>query len=208
MPNTTVLRWLSVLLVSLALPAYGFSVPIDRGPNLIYLRVGDGGFSGLYLQNGTAGNLTTINQVSVAVPAANVGNGVAQAMTSNATQAQSYYDGAVFCNLPSQVYVGGFYRRAGNSGAAQASLQVNAPASLVNAVGDLIPISQIQWTSGGNRGAAGTIPAGSFSGGTQVLAAIPKNYWAESCHAFSYRNQAVVPSGVYQARVTYTLTVL
>lgn len=174
----------------------------------IYLRVGDGAFNGIYINGGTPAASATINQVSVSVPVTAVGNGAAQAMTSSATQATSFYDGYAFCNLPAQVYIGG-YNRGGLLGAGgNGTLTVTAPATLTNAGGNTIAFSQISWTSSGNGDTgAQPFPAGAFTGGTQTLASFPVNTWRESCHAFSYANAALVAAGTYTGRVTYTLSV-
>lgn len=189
--------------------ARAFIVNISGGltPS-IYLRVGDGVYAGTFINNGTPGSGGTINTVSVTVPAAILGNGTALAMTGNATQATSDYDGYAFCNLPAQIYVGGFNRRGTNSGGT-GTLTVTAPTSLTNASGDSIPFGQISWTSSGNGdgSAAQPFPAGAFTGGTQTLASFPANTWRESCHTFSYANSSIVASGTYTGRVTYTLTV-
>jgi len=208
--KTGFVPWQALLLL-LALgscaDAWAFVVSINPGPRAVYLRVGDGVFSGNYNNNGTPGAGGGINIVSVSVPAGAVGNGVAQAMTSNATQATSNWDGYAFCNLPSQVYVGGFFRRPGTT-AGNAVLSVSAPANLVDSDGDTIAISQISWTSSGNGDGTATqpVPAGSFTGGAQTLATFPVNTWRESCHGFSYANAQVVASGTYIGRVTYTLS--
>lgn len=188
--------------------AHAFIVNISGGltPS-IYLRVGDGGYSGTFINNGTPQNNATVNRVSVTVPAASLGNGTALAMTSNATQATSHYDGFAFCNLPSQVYVGGFNRGGVLSGG-NGVLTATVTQPLTNAAGDTIPFSQIRWTSSGNGDTgAQPFPAGSFTGGTQTLASFPVNTWRESCHAFSYANSSVVAAGTYNGRVTYTLSV-
>jgi len=142
----------------------------------------------------------------VSVPAAQVGNGTAQQMTSDSTQAVSFYDNYSFCNPPTQVYIGGFYRRPGTTGNATLTVTTSA-ANLVDAAGDTIPFSQISWTSSGN-GDSGTevIPGGTFTGGTQTLATFTGNTWNESCHTFSYANAASVAAGTYTGRATYTLS--
>jgi hypothetical protein len=146
-----------------------------------------------------------VNVVSVAVPAAAVGSGTAQQMSSNSAQATSFYDSFAFCNPPVQVYVGGFFRLPGTTGTA--TLSVTTAANLVNATGDTIPFTQISWTSTGNSDAgAQPIPAGAFNGGTQTLATFKVNTWNESCHTFSYANTASVASGTYTGRATYTLS--
>jgi hypothetical protein len=185
-------------------PAY--VVNISPGTPAFYLQVGNGSFTGTYSGGGTPGNNATINQVTVTVPASQLGTGTAQQMTSNSTQAVSFYDNFTFCNPPVQVYVGGFYRLNGAAGTATLTVTTSA-ADLTNATGDTIPFSQISWTSSGNRSSgAEPIPSGAFTGGTQALASFPVNTWRESCHTFSYANAANVAPGTYTGRATYTLS--
>jgi hypothetical protein len=168
--------------------------------------VGNGSFTGTYSGGGTPGSNTTINRVSVAVPAAQVGSGTAQQMSSDSTQAVSFYDNFTFCNPPVQVYIGGFFRLPGAAGTATLSVTTSA-ANLTNATGDTIPFSQISWTSSGIGDAgAQPIPGGTITGGTQTLATFPVNTWNESCHTFSYANAASVAAGTYTGRATYTLS--
>jgi TRAP-type mannitol/chloroaromatic compound transport system substrate-binding protein len=134
-----------------------------------------------------------------------VGTGAAQAMTTNSAQATSFYDGFTFCNLPAQLYIGGFYRNTTNTGAA--TVTATSPANLINGAGDTIPFTQISWTSSGNGDAgAQPFPAGAFVGGVQTIGTISRNQWAESCHTFSYANSNIRPAGTYTGRVTYTLS--
>jgi hypothetical protein len=185
--------------------ARAYTVNITAGTRAIYLQVGNGTFTGTYTGGGTPGNNATINQVTVTVPAAAVGNGVAQQMTSNSAQAVSYYDNYAFCNPPIQVYIGAFFRQPGAVGTA--TLTVTTAANLVNASGATIPFTQISWTSSGNGDAgAEPIPAGAFNGATQTLTTFKANTWNESCHTFTYANAASVPAGTYTGRATYTLT--
>ncbi|MGZ5042249.1 MAG: hypothetical protein ACXWBQ_16015, partial [Usitatibacter sp.] len=58
--------------------ARAFSVNITAGTRAIYLQVGNGSFTGTYSGGGTPGNNATVNVVSVTVPAAAIGSGVAQ----------------------------------------------------------------------------------------------------------------------------------
>ena len=201
-------RWglLLALVAGVCPAAQAFVVTIAPGSRAVYLRVGDGVFTGTYNSGGTPGSGGTINRVSVTVPAAVLGNGVDQAMSSNATSGVSSYDGYTFCNVPAEIYVGGFYRLPGAAGTA--TMTATAPATLVNAAGDTIAISQISWTSSGNGDgtAAQPVPAGNFTGGAQTLASFPVNSWRESCHSFQYGNDAVVAAGTYTARVVYTLS--
>ncbi|MET0582481.1 MAG: hypothetical protein ABWX88_00200 [Pseudoxanthomonas sp.] len=186
--------------------AVAFTVTINPGTRAVYLRVGNGVFSTAnYSAGGTPGTGGAINTVSVTVPAASLGNGTNLAMTTNATTGVSNYDSYEFCNVPAQLYIGGFYRLPGLTGTA--TLTVTAPTNLTNGAGDTIPFSQISWTSSGN-GDTGAQPilAGTFSGGTQTLASFPVNSWRESCHSFVYGNDNVVAAGTFSGRVTYTLS--
>jgi hypothetical protein len=190
-------------------PAEAFTVDIAAAnPRTIYLQVGVGAFTANYISGGQPQNNSTINVVSVTVPAAQVGSGVAQTMTTNSTVGASFYDGRAFCNAPAQLYIGGYYRRVGGGpGAATATVRATVPTDLVNASGDTIPFSQISWTSSGigDGAAAQPFPAGTFTPGTQVVGTIARNQWAESCHTFSYANSSIVAAGTYTGRVTYTL---
>ena len=189
-----------------AAPASAYSVTIGTGTRAIYLRVGDGSLSGgaTYNTGGTPAANPTINLVSVTVPAAVVGNSANQAMTGTG-RVISDLDGFAFCNA-GQTYIGGFFRMP-NNGAATAALGYNAPPSLTTAGGDTIPISQISWTSTGNGDTgAQPIPGGTFAAGAVTLVNVNRNTWVESCHSFSYGNDAIVPAGTYNARVTYTFS--
>src|SRR5690242_1139244 len=105
--------WRTLLVALLtALPAASgaFTVSIVAGtPTTIYLQVGVGTFNGgNYNAGGTPDNNPTINNETVTVSAAAVGNGVQQAMTTNSTAANSFYDGFLFCSAGTQLYIGGF----------------------------------------------------------------------------------------------------
>lgn len=200
---------LSVVLLLLAPLAQAFTANINPGTRSAYLRVGDGSYSGGFFNaGGTMGNNATINRVSVTVPAAQVGSGTPLAMTTNATQSVSHYDGYTFCNLPAQVYVAAFYRRQ-NSGSTTGSLTVSTPTVLTNADGDTIPITEISWTTSGNGDTGGQpFPAGTFTGGSQsLIASFTSNVWRESCHTFYYANDELRAAGTYTARATYTLAI-
>lgn len=180
--------------------AQAWSLSIASASRRVFLHVGNGTING---------SNSTVNLVQVTVPGAQVGNGVAQAMTTNSTQAQSLYgDNYTTCPTPaSQIMVGASYRRNNNSSPASATLRVTSPANLVNATGDTIPFSQIGWTvSAAGSSVPGVIPAGSFNGATQTLTTIPANTYIENCHTFSYANSAVRAAGTYTGQVTYTLT--
>jgi hypothetical protein len=204
------IRIASRMLLSLALAcacighAWAYTITIGTGTKAAYLRVGDGSISGgTYNAGGTPTANTTVNLVSVTVPANVVGNTVDQTMTGTG-RLTSDLDGFAFCNA-GQVYLSAFFRLPTTANQS-ATLRVTSPATLTNAGGNTIPISQISWTSSGNGDTgAQPIPAGTFTGGTQTLATLLRNTWNESCHTFSYGNDAIVAAGTYNARVTYTL---
>jgi len=196
--------WIAVVcLAALSQEARAYTITISSGTRAIYLQVGAGGYSGTYNTGGTPGNNSTINVVSVTVPAASVGSGTAQAMTSNSTVSQSPIDAYVFCSPPSQVYIGAWSRP--GSGTGVATLTVTTPANLTSG-GDTLPFSQISWTMSGNGDATYQFPNGAFSGGTQTLATFPANTWKEQCMTFTYANSAVRAAGTYTGRATYTLS--
>ncbi len=181
-----------------AAPAGAWILTLAPGPKQLFLHVGVGS---------AAANNATINAVSVTVPAASVGNGTAQVMTSNSTQSISFFDNYVVCNPPGQVYVGGSYRQPTNTaGAASATLQVTTPANLTSGA-DTLPFTQISWTSTANGNTTAHIPAGTFNGGTLLLANFGRNTFVENCFTYRYANSAVVPAGTYSGRAVFTLVV-
>jgi len=199
-----------VVLCAAGLPAaHGYTVAIDPGARALFMQVGVGTMTGgTFESGGTPGNNTTVNTASVTVPSAQLGSGTAQAMTTNSTVTASAWDGFAFCNTPAttgQVYVAGFYRVPGNTGAA-ATLSVSTPANLTNAGGNTLPFSSIAWTSSGNGDTTPTIPSGAFTSGAQTLLSVARNTWFESCLAFRYLNTQVVPAGTFTGRATFTLT--
>ncbi|WP_076999632.1 hypothetical protein [Variovorax sp. KK3] len=201
---------LALTLCAAGLPAaQAYTVGITPGQRALFLQVGTGTMSGGYFSaGGTPGNNSTVNTASVTVPSAQLGSGTAQAMTTNSTVTSSPFEGYGFCNSPAttgQIYVGGFYRVPGSTGAA-ATLSVTTPANLVNANGDTVAFSTIAWTSSGNGDSSPTIPSGSFTGGSQGLLSVTRNTWFESCLAFRYLNTQIVPAGTFTGRATFTLT--
>ena len=183
--------------------ASGYTITITPGTRSLYLQVGNGGYTGNYSNGGTPGNNATINVVSVTVPAASVGSGTVQAMTSDSTASQSPIDGFAFCNPPSQVYIGGWSRPGAGTGVA--TLAVTSPASLTSG-SNTIPFSQISWIMSGNGDSSFQFPNGSFTGGSQTLATFPANTWKEQCMTFSYANNVVPAAGTYTGRAVYTLS--
>src|SRR5438046_6798612 len=138
------------LLAPVSHPVCAFTVTIaPAAPKTVYLQVGVGGFTGHYSAGGTPGNNATVNKESVAVAAAAVGNGTAQAMTTDSTVGASSYDGFAFCNVPAQLYIGGFYRTT-TAGGGSVNVTATVPAALVDAGGDTLSFARISWTPGGN----------------------------------------------------------
>jgi hypothetical protein len=176
-------------------------------PLTVYLQVGVGSFTGDYIYGGQPENNTTINTVSVSVTSTVLGNGTSQAMTTNSTAAQSYWDGYTFCSVPGQLYIGGFYRTTGGTTAA-AQVTATVPAGLTDGSGDTLPFSKIQWTSSGNGDSgAEPFPAGTFvNGGVQTVGSMASNTWNESCWTFTYLNNSVPPAGTFTGVVLYTLS--
>ena len=202
----------AALLLMAPVAGVAFTVSITPAlPTTIYLQVGVGSFTGgTYKAGGQPANNPTINKVTVTVPAAAVGTSAQQAMTTDSTAANSFYDGFAFCNLPNQLYIGGFYRTI-NAMTTVGTVTATVPAALMNSAGDTISFSEITWTTGGNGplGDSGSQPfvAGTFAAGTvQTVGTIAQNHWAESCWTFSYLNTTVPPAGTYTGRVIYTLT--
>jgi hypothetical protein len=211
------------VLLAAAGSAWAYTVTLTpASPKAVYLQVGNGTFAGptncmgsgsdCYSSGGTPVNNGTVNTVSVTLATAVVGNGTAQAMTTNSTQADSFWDGYAYCTVPAQLYIGGFYR---TTGAATAAAQVTAtvPAALTNGTGGTIKFSQISWTSSGNGDTAANgflpeiFPGGTFvNGGTQTVGSMASNTWNESCWNFSYLNTAVPGAGTYTGSVLYTMT--
>ncbi len=188
-------------------PASAFVVTISAGARSLYLQVGLGcmaGGNGTFSGGATPCVNTTVNKVSLAVPASSIGAG-SQAMATDSTQIVSPWNNRSFCAVPAQVYVGGFYRQPGTAG--NATLSATSPVSLTNAAGGTIPFSQISWISGGLGDAPATIPSGTFVGGTtQSLLSITANTWFESCLQFNFANSGLAPAGTFTGRVSYNLS--
>lgn len=180
--------------------AQAWTLTLAAASRRVFLQVGNGNLNA---------NNAQVNQVSVTVPANQLGTGATQQMTSNSTQSLSPVDNFAVCSPPVQVYVGGSYQRSNAAnGPATALLQVTSPANLTSAGGDVIPFTQISWTTSalGGDTTPNVIPAGTFTGGTQTLTTIPANRYIENCHTFSYANADLRAAGTYDGRVTYTLS--
>ena len=210
-PSTRLRRALcGAALFAAATAAYSYTATLNpESPQTVYLQVGVGNFTNCYTCNpqGQPENNTTINNETVTVASSAVGNGAPQAMTTNSTATQSFWDYYVYCTVPSQLYIGGFYRTTGATTAA-AQVIATVPTALTDTTGDTLPFSRIKWTSNGNGDTGGEpFPAGTFvNGGQQSVGAMASNTWNESCWTFSYSNTTVPPAGTYTGVVLYTLS--
>jgi len=187
------------VLMCLPQPAVAWSLDIAAASRRVFLHVGNGTYDTTN---------ATINLVQVSVPAAQLGNGSALAMTSNSTQSGSLLDGYTTCPNPGQqLLIGASYRRSAASQPASATLSVTSPANLTSSAGDTIPFTQISWTvSAAGSPQPAVIPAGTFNGGTQTLATIPANRYIENCHSFAFANSALRAAGMYTGQVRYTIS--
>lgn len=179
--------------------AQAWTLTLNAASRRVFLQVGNGTLNT---------NNAQVNLVSVTVAADQLGTSAAQQMTSNSTQSASPVDNFTVCTPPVQVYVGGSYQRSNAAnGPATARLQVTSPVNLTSAAGDVIPFTQISWTTSalGGDTTPNVIPAGTFTGGVQTLTTIQANRYIENCHTFSYANAALPAAGTYDGRVTYTL---
>jgi hypothetical protein len=198
----------AALLITASTPASAYTATLNpASPKSVYLQVGVGSFASIYIDGGQPANNTTVNSVSANVAAAVLGNGTAQAMTTNSTATESFYDGFTFCTVPGQVYIGGFYRTTGAATTA-ALVTATVPAALTNTTGDTIPFSKIKWaTSGIGDTGSQPFPAGTFvNGSVQNVGSMASNSWNESCLTFSYLNNTVPPAGTFTGTVRYTLS--
>ncbi len=185
-------------------PVAAYTITITPGTRALYLQIGNGTYTGgNYNAGGQPANNPTVNVVSLTVPAAQVGDGTALAMTSNSTTANSFIDGFALCNPPAQVYVGGWARTP--TGAGTATLTIVTPPALTSGA-DSIPFNQISWVSSGNGDTVLAIPSGTFVGGTQTLTTIAANTWKEECFTFQYANTTVPAAGTYTGRAVFTLS--
>lgn len=189
---------LAGLALLVSAPAAAWVLNIKPGPRQLFLMVGVGT---------PDANNSTVNTVSVTLPALSVGSGAAQPMATDSTQQRSPFRNYTTCDQPGQVYIGASYRQpSASAGADAAALQVSTPPNLTSG-SSAITFTQISWTSTARGRPAAHIPAGTFSGGTQFLANVPRNYALENCFTYTYANTVVVPAGTFTGRAAFTLTV-
>jgi hypothetical protein len=180
--------------------ASAWVLDIDSGPRRLFLQVGVGTLNA---------NNTTVNTVSLTVPVNSVGNGVAQRLNSNSSQASSPYDGYALCvTSQQQVYVGASYRTPNNN-VENAQLRLQAPAQLTGGTnGDAIPIGELSWTSTALGNATADIPnMPGIGAGLQTLRTVARNTWVENCLTFFYANTAIRGAGTYTGTLEFSLVV-
>lgn len=188
---------LPLLALAVVSDVQAFTLGIQPGSRVLYLRVGQGTWR--HTGNSIAvGTDPTINAVAVTVPAPAVGNNIAQPMAMTLPDGQS----SETC-LPSEVVIGIIYRRTGWFGSFASATLIAVPGALSNGT-DTIPFSQIGWVS--SSSGAQAMPTGAFTGASQTFPSFAANTYFESCLTFRYANSAVVASGTYNGRVTYTLS--
>jgi hypothetical protein len=182
-----------------AMPGPAHALIFDLGPSparQLHLQVGTGGSGGQTMPANP-----TVDVVSVTVPAASLGNSSAQVMsTSNPNTIDPYPPVSLTCSDGRRVLVSAIARVP--RGTANAVLSLNSAVPLSNATGQILPFSQISWTSSDN-----SVPSGVFNtGAAQTLLNMTTSRQYESCHTFSYANTGIVAAGTYRGRVTYTLS--
>ena len=176
---------LILVLAAISAPCYALRFSIAGGIPFIYVQVGHGFLSTYGLLGPPAGQ---IDEVTFAFP-----GGV------------SIGDGTEIIGTP--VMPIAFL---GYSGGNQANYQVtvDSSAGLVSGSGDVIPFSEIRWTT-----QDGHIPGGQFDGSpNQFLQQYNfrgnRSRGVVDYLTFIYSNSIVPPAGTYQGRVTYTITLL
>src|SRR5438067_13425618 len=103
-------------------------------------------YIGGFYRTTTAGG-GSVNKESVAVAAAAVGNATAQGMTTDSTVGASSYDGFAFCNVPAQLYIGGFYRTT-TAGGVSGNATAAVPAALLDAAAATLSVPPLPCTRG------------------------------------------------------------
>ena len=176
---------LILALLAISTPCYALRFSIASGVPFIYIQVGHGLMSNYGLLGGPAGQ---IDEVTFPIPGSvSIGDGTE--ITGTPTIPIAFL---------------------GYSGGNQANYQVTIDSSggLVNATSNVIPFSQIRWTT-----QDGDIPGGQFDGSpNQFLQQY--NFRGNRARGvvdyltFIYRNTTVPPAGNYRGRVTYTVTLL
>lgn len=189
-------------LVTSLLPAVACAwvLNIASGQSRLFLQVGVGT---LNANNGT------VNTVSLTVPVSSVGNGTAQRLNSDSSQANSPYDNYPVCvTSAQQVYVGASFRSPNSNNTASALLQVQAPAQLSGGLnGDNIPINEISWTSTALGDASADIPNWTLGAGLQGLRSVSPNTWVENCLTLFYANTTLRGAGTYSGTLQFSLVV-
>mgnify|MGYP003694217739 CR=1 FL=1 len=116
-----------------------------------------------------------------------VGNGTAQAMTTDSPRDQQLLRQLRLLQRAAAAAHRRLLPHHGRQGSGSVSVTATgAGITRQRQPATHLPFSQISWTSSGN-GRRAALPAGTFTGGAvQTIGTIAQNQWAESCWTFSY----------------------
>ena len=125
-------------------------------------------------------------------------------MTSNSTQAASFYDNFVVCNPPAQVYIGGWVRTPAGTGTGVPLGDLACDPDERHDDDSVLADQLDQHCANGNT--TPDIPAGTFNGGTLALATTsPPGRGSKTVTRSRTRTPPSSAAGTYTGRVTYTL---
>lgn len=149
-------------------------------------------------------NNSTVDELRLDVPVAQHGNNTP--LTFPAARATGLW--GVSCNA-NGVVVGAGYRNNGSNPPRAANVKLDADDSLVNGVGDKIPISAISWQSQSSvsQGQDMQWPKSGKLGNVSPLTNVLWNAVTETCFVFSYANTSIMPPGNYTGTITFTVYV-
>ena len=176
---------LILALVAISTPSHALRFSITSAPPFVYIQVGTGSLATYGLLGGPP---TQIDEVTFPIPAG-VSIGDATEIVGTPVMPIAFL---------------------GYSGGNQANYQVTIDSSsgLVSENNDVIPFSQIRWTT-----QDGDIPSGQFDDSpSQFLQQYNfrgnRSRGVVDYLTFYYINTTVPPGGTYQGRITYTITLL
>ena len=131
-----------------------------------------------------------------------VGNGTAQAMTTNSTATQSYLGRLYVLQRAGPALHRRLLSHHGRDHRRGAGHRHRAGGADRHHRRHAFRSRKISWTSSGNGDTgAEPFPAGTFvNGGVQNVGSMASNTWNESCWTFSYLNNTVPAAGTYHRR--------
>ena len=198
----------AALLAAIVSPAAdAFTVTVRQGNRMLYLQVGTGTVLFPRPDEPVPADNSTVDRVSITVPAAAVTDGTPLPMTGNSTTTVSPQSQNPICPAATDVFIGGLLRVPGN-GNNNRTATLNVSTALPLAAGtSTIPFTEIEWDSVGINDSSPTVASGSFAGtANQVLATINDGTWFEGCLRFRFRNTQPYPAGDFTGTAVYTLT--